>query len=62
MKKFMLFGCDTYYPSGGWSDFIGDFDTVEDARAHINSQKYRRDSYDLINTETKEDHHMELGL
>ena len=62
MKKFMLFGYDAYYPSGGWGDFMGDFDNVEDARAHIDKQKCRRDDYDLINTETKEDHWKELAL
>lgn len=62
MKKFLLFGHDTYYPSGGWGDFIGDFDTIEEAQACIDGQKYKRDAYDLIDTETKEDRWRELKL
>lgn len=30
-KPFLLFGGDTYYPSGGWHDFIGAFSTFEEA-------------------------------
>lgn len=62
MKKFMLFGHDAYYPSGGWGDFKGDFDTVAEARAYIDAQDYKNDDYDLIDTETKEDRWKELGL
>ena len=62
MKRFMLFGHDSYYPSGGWNDFEGDFDTIEEAQAHIDGQKCKRDAYDLINSETKEDHWKELNL
>ena len=28
---FLLFGGNAYYPNGGWHDFKGVFDTVEDA-------------------------------
>lgn len=31
MKQFLLFGGDNYYPSGGWGDFKGSFDTVSEA-------------------------------
>lgn len=31
MKRFLLFAFDTYYPNGGWDDFKGSFDTVEEA-------------------------------
>jgi len=30
MKRYLLFGFDGYYPSGGWWDFLGDFDSEED--------------------------------
>ncbi len=33
MKRFLLFGSDMYYPAGGWDDFVGDFDTLEQANA-----------------------------
>ena len=33
--KPMLFVGDDYYPLGGWRDFKGFFDTVEDAKAAV---------------------------
>lgn len=35
MKRYLLFAGHLYYPSGGWDDFQGDFDSVEAAEAHI---------------------------
>lgn len=32
MERYFLFCFDGYYPSGGWSDFVGDFPTIEDAQ------------------------------
>lgn len=32
-KRFLLFGFDTYYPSGGMGDLIDSFDTEEEALA-----------------------------
>jgi len=31
MTGFLLFGGYRYYPSGGWTDFIGQFPTLESA-------------------------------
>lgn len=31
IKRFLLFAGDTYYPNGGWGDFIASFETKEDA-------------------------------
>lgn len=31
MKRFLVFAGDTSYPSGGWKDFVGSFDTEVDA-------------------------------
>lgn len=31
MKQYLLFAYPGYYPCGGWNDFCGEFDTVEDA-------------------------------
>lgn len=28
MKRYLLFGGDAYYPSGGWQDLLGDFDAI----------------------------------
>ena len=32
MKRFLLFAGDVFYPSGGFVDFIGDFEALEDAK------------------------------
>lgn len=34
MKRYLLFAGSTYYASGGWNDFVEDFDTYEEAWAH----------------------------
>lgn len=41
MSQFALFAGDHYYPSGGWGDFRGVFDTIDSARAaFISGQSY----------------------
>ena len=34
MKRYLLFAGETYYPTGGWSDFQKDFDSLADAHAY----------------------------
>jgi len=34
MKRYWLFAGDNYYPDGGWNDFVGTFDAVQDAMKH----------------------------
>ena len=33
--KFILFAGSGFYPAGGWEDFQGYFDTIEEARKHL---------------------------
>lgn len=47
MERYMLFSFDTYYPSGGMSDFIGSYDTIE---AAMNAEF--RDNYHIYDTVT----------
>lgn len=35
LKRFLLFAGSNYYPAGGWQDFRGDFDTVEEAKDYL---------------------------
>lgn len=35
MKKYALFAGSKYYPSGGWLDFQGSFDSVDEAQGSI---------------------------
>lgn len=32
MKRYALFTFSEYYPAGGWEDFKGSFDSIEEAR------------------------------
>lgn len=38
MKRFLLFSGPTYYPGGGWGDFVRDFDTLAEATAFAQGQ------------------------
>lgn len=49
LKRYLLFAGDIYYPGGGWSDFVGSFETIEDAREHL-PEFY--DWHQIIDTET----------
>lgn len=33
MKPYLLFAGDNYYPGGGWGDYIGSADSLEEALA-----------------------------
>jgi len=51
MKRFLLFAYDDYYPSGGWSDYEGSFDTAEEAMAH--KTRYDTDNAEVVDAETE---------
>ena len=36
MKRYLLFAGSHYYPSGGFNDFIGSFDTIEECQLEKN--------------------------
>lgn len=44
MKEYLAFYGAVYYPSGGMNDFIGDYETLEEAIQSIN-KKHREESY-----------------
>lgn len=46
MKKYLAFYGLIYYPEGGMSDFIGDYDTIEDAINAINENKVKNGMFD----------------
>jgi hypothetical protein len=49
-KRYLLFGGDIYYPTGGWDDFAGDFDTADAATAEGYRRKF--DWFHVIDRET----------
>ena len=35
MKNYLLFAGEDYYPDGGFKDFLGDFDSIDDAKLFL---------------------------
>jgi len=35
LKRFLIFGHDDYEASGGWGDFKGSYDTLDEAKQSI---------------------------
>ena len=52
MKRYLLFSGDNYYPGGGWNDFKGAFNTVEEAVQHGDKLGY--DWYQVVHLTTLE--------
>lgn len=54
MNRYLLFYGYQYYPDGGWNDFEGDYDTIEDAMDDIELAKIEEDAdwYHIIDIET----------
>lgn len=54
-KRFIIFGYDEYYPSGGMGDFISSFDTLEElldkmklAEEEAFFSRYTRDYFNIL--------------
>jgi hypothetical protein len=39
MKQFIAFGGDVIPPRGGWNDFLGSFETENEALVHVVSER-----------------------
>jgi hypothetical protein len=50
MKRYLLFAFDKYYPKGGWEDFIGSFDTIEECKQLSMIERFY-DEYQIIDSE-----------
>jgi hypothetical protein len=48
MNRYLLFAGSRYYPSGGFRDFIGSFDTIEDAESHGSSERFDYDLWQVV--------------
>jgi len=46
MKNYLSFYGDVYYPRGGMDDFIGDYDTKEEAIKAIEEAHLKKHPYD----------------
>ena len=55
MKRFLVFCCEHYYPSGGWDDLDEAFDTLEEAHYYIDKMpKSPRETVYIVDLETME--------
>lgn len=54
IKRYLLFAGQTYYPNGGWDDFIIDCDTARELRKLISFKIRERDTIALIEGEKTE--------
>lgn len=52
MKRYLVFHYDSYYPVGASDDVMGDYDTLDEARAAI--KKDRSDHHDILDMENRE--------
>lgn len=53
LKKYLLFAFDNFYPSGGWSDFQGDFETLEEALKMGKEAGRAFDRWEIVDSETR---------
>lgn len=53
LKRFLVFAYDSYYPNGGWNDFKGSFDTLNEAQSFDVSQY---DYTHIVDTQTGKTH------
>lgn len=44
-EEYLLFECEDYYPKGGWHDFIGYFDTLEEAMNYLKTEGEGREAH-----------------
>ena len=58
MKNFILFAGYNYYPSGGWGDFKGFFDTYEEARlkgVELKNQQMLADWFEVVDLKEEQE-------
>lgn len=53
IRRYLVFACYDYYPAGGWGDFAGACDTLEEARKLCDSMSNHEDCeiVDLVSLE-----------
>ena len=57
MKRYLLFCFDQEYPSGGWNDFRGSYDTAEEASSNATHDCQVPMRCGGISTQKVTDHH-----
>lgn len=52
MKRYLLFAGDYQHPKGGWNDFKGTFDTIEECEEYYKTSCYFCDWGYVVDTTT----------
>lgn len=52
MERYLLFAFDSYYPQGGWTDFINSFDSLDEAIQ--SGMMLERDYFQVVDIESGE--------
>lgn len=52
MPKYLLFCFDYYYPCGGLSDYVGEFDSIESAKKEIETNRKDYNFYQIVDHAT----------
>jgi hypothetical protein len=50
MKKYIIFGYDDYYPSGGLNDILKSVDSIEEAKKFIDNSFYN--NFEIVDRDT----------
>lgn len=54
MKRYILFGCDQYYPAGGSGDEQTRGDSIDELRRFASGEEYPSDWYEVLDLHTGE--------
>lgn len=54
MKRFLIFAGENYYPRGGWRDYAGQADTLEEALLKVSHRRNVWDWFHIFDTEANE--------
>lgn len=57
IKRYLVFGGDYYYPSGGWNDFQNCFDSELEAKAYADGYKSKHPEFkwvQVVDVQTQE--------
>jgi hypothetical protein len=55
MKTYFIFAGLSYYPAGGWKDFKGQVNSLDEAKDKIIEELRDQDWYQVVEYTTKED-------
>lgn len=62
-KRYLVFAGYNYYPIGGWEDFYGAFETVEEAKdALLKEKSYYREWWHIVDLEINQIVEIHYGL